>query len=518
MAGHSDVQVPRPGMFATVRNRRGVIAAVEPHDGDAGRLHLTHIDYKDDQLPAEEQLLWELEGPAARLLEPTALPDSSRSDAMPAEDFDALLRAARWGATMPFTDPDGTGPLERLPISSPFHAAVQVEDYQLVPLLKALRMPRVNLLIADDVGLGKTVEAGLILSELLLRRRIERVLILTPASLRLQWRDEMWDKFALRYDLVDRNETTVLRRRLGMDANPWRAFSRTIASYHYLRQDDVLDQFLAACRTPEGSPHLPWDLLIVDECHNLMPSPFGEDSDLCKMLRLIAPQFEHRLFLSATPHNGHTRSFTGLLELLDPVRFSQTDELRPAERERVQQVVMRRLKREINARTSPAKFCTRLAPQALVLDMSPEEVALSEAFDAFRLAMRSFIAAGTNRKRRAGSFAVEILGKRLLSCPVAFAESWRRCSEGLADSETAGEAEVDTARKSVERRRATTARRSRARPSPPRSWAPGSKKLPPTSRRRSRRSMPASSTLASTVMAPISASRRRRVTPEWTCS
>ena len=83
--------------------------------------------------------------------------------------------------------------------------------------------------------------------------------------------------------------------------------------------------------------------------------------------------------------------------------------------------------------------------------MSRQEIALSRAFDEFRTAMRGFIAAGTKRKRRAGSFAVEILGKRLLSCPVAFAESWRRCSEGLADAETAGEAEVDTARRSVER-------------------------------------------------------------------
>lgn len=210
-------QVPRTGMFATVRNRRGIVSAVEPFDGESGRLHLVHLEYKDDQLPVEEQLLWELE-PRKILLEPTALPDVGKTDPMPGEDFDALLRASRWTAATPFLDPESSGPLERLPISSPFHGAVQVEDFQLVPLLKALRMPRVNLLIADDVGLGKTIEAGLILSELLLRRRIQRVLILTPASLRLQWRDEMSDKFALPFDLVDRAETHALRRRLGMDA------------------------------------------------------------------------------------------------------------------------------------------------------------------------------------------------------------------------------------------------------------------------------------------------------------
>jgi len=196
--------IPRAGMFATVRNRRGIVSMVEPFDGESGRLHLVHLEYKDDQLPHEERLLWELEA-HKNLLEPTALPRVADTDPMPGDDFDALLRASRWVAATPYFGLSNGNNLERLPISSPFHGAVQVEDFQLVPLLKALRMPRVNLLIADDVGLGKTIEAGLILSELLLRRRIQRVLILTPASLRLQWRDEMWDKFALTFDLPGAN-------------------------------------------------------------------------------------------------------------------------------------------------------------------------------------------------------------------------------------------------------------------------------------------------------------------------
>ena len=421
-------------MLATVRNRRGVVAAVEPFDGETGRLHLVHVEYKDDQTPSEERILWEIE-PSRHLLEPNALPAPAHAGgAMPSEDFDALLRAARWTALSPYLDPDSEGPLDREPVASPFHGGVCVESYQLVPLLKALRMPRVSLLIADDVGLGKTVEAGLILTELLLRRRIRRVLVLTPASLRRQWQEELWEKFSLRFEVVDRQGTERLRRRLGMDANPWRSFSRIVASYHYLRQPDVLEQFLAGCRTPEGSPHLPWDLLIVDECHNLMPSPFGEDSELCRMLRLVAPQFEHRLFLSATPHNGHTRSFTGLLEMLDPVRFTRTSEMNAAMRGRVDEVVVRRLKREINARSlqpgsargvpsqetgDRPRFCTRHTPEAIPLPADAREWELSAAFDAFRAAVRTLVSAGAKRRRRAGTFAVEILGKRLLSCPVA---------------------------------------------------------------------------------------------------
>ena len=445
--------VPRPGMLATVRNRRGVVAAVEPHDGERGRIHLVHLEYADHQSPREERLLWEIEGRPS-LLEPNALPDPARPP-MAAPDFDAMLRAARWTAISPYLDPSGDGRPAQEPLASPFHGGVRIENYQLEPLLKALRMPRVNLLIADDVGLGKTVEAGLVLSELLLRRHIRRVLVLTPASLRRQWSEEMQEKFSLPFEIVDRLSTEKLRRRMGMDANPWRSFSRVVASYHYLRQPDVMEQFRAACdhQTREGSPHLPWDLLIVDECHNLMPSPFGEDSELCKMLRFVAPRFEHRLFLSATPHNGHTRSFTGLLEMLDPVRFSRTSEMTPAMRGRIDDVVIRRLKRDINATatgegTGP-RFCTRRPPKALTLAFGPHEARLSAAFDAFRSAIREHVAGGGKRRRRAGAFAVEIFGKRLLSCPTAFAESWSRAKQGFEDPQAAGDQQLATVERSL---------------------------------------------------------------------
>lgn len=450
-------RVPRVGMVATARNRRAVIAGIDETVGRDKRLRLVHLDYLDHHSPPSERLVWEIE-PGARLHEPNDVPNGE-APPMPPADFDALLRAARWTALTPYLEEDDA---EDPPPSSPFHGGVRIEPYQLVPLVKALRMPRVNLLIADDVGLGKTVEAGLILAELLLRRRIRRVLVLTPASLRRQWKEEMREKFALRFEIVDRRETEHLRRSLGMDANPWRSHDRIVASYHYLRQPEIREQFHSAHRRPKDAPpsaRLPWDLLIVDECHNLMPAPVGEDSELCRTLREIAPHFEHRLFLSATPHNGHTRSFTGLLEMLDPVRFHRTSRMTPALRRRTGEVVVRRLKRHLDPSANgdtggdtgePRRFCRRLPPQALPLRDDPLEAELSAAFSDFRARLHRLVRATADGRRRAGNFAVEVLNKRLLSCPTAFAESWRRVLAGLADP-PAEDAQLMAEKRSLDR-------------------------------------------------------------------
>jgi superfamily II DNA or RNA helicase len=452
----TSIQYPRPGMLATVRNRRGLITSVEPFDSQDGRLHLVRVEYTDNDGVEEDTVLWEREH-GRDLLEPNALPQVQSEASMEPREFDALVRAARWAALTPFLHPDGSSNAPDAPISAPFFGAVQVDDFQLVPLLKALEMPRVSLLLADDVGLGKTIEAGLILTELLIRRRVRRVLILTPASLTQQWQSEMKTKFSLNFDLIDRAETHAVQRRLGMDANPWRTFPRIIASYFYLRQPDILQQFLATCHAAEsaaGGPRaqLPWDLLIVDEAHNLLPSPFGEDSQLVKALREITPLFEHKLFLTATPHNGHTRSFSGLLEILDPVRFTQTSEFKADEKERVQQVLVRRLKSEINTidteNDRPNRFPQRYL-DSKQLFLTKEELALSHAVEDFRRAVKTKIAARQKSDQLAGSFAIEILSKRLLSSTFTFAESWYRFLDG-AYGDVADATAVRAAQRSLE--------------------------------------------------------------------
>ena len=224
---------PRIGMLATIRNRRAIISSVEPYDTIAeGRLHLVNLEYIDQDGNNQDTVIWEKEiNP--HLLEPNALPEVSSSSPMINDEFKAFQRAVRWTALSPFLNiSEGQ---ENLPLPvSPFFGAIQTEDFQLVPLLRALQMPRISLLLADDVGLGKTIEAGLILNELLLRRRIRRVLILSPASLRYQWQQEMKSKFSLNFDIIDRNESIDLQKRLGFDANPWRTYPR-ITSYHYLK-------------------------------------------------------------------------------------------------------------------------------------------------------------------------------------------------------------------------------------------------------------------------------------------
>jgi len=423
-------------MMAVVRNRRALITGVTPYDGDQhGRTHLVDVDYTDGLGAESDTLLWEVE-PGTDLVEPSSLPDVAGSAPMDPREYDAMVRAARWSAitpSLPFSGLDE----DRPPVAAPLFGAVHPEAYQLVPVLRALEMPRVALLLADAVGLGKTIQAGMVLRELMLRRRIRRVLVLCPASLRTQWRDEMAEKFSLPFEVVDRPATLRLQKEVGLDANPWRSYERVIASYHYLKQPDVLEAFRVTAEPSADASggRLRWDLLIVDEAHNCAPSSFGDDSDLARLIQHIAPWFEHRVFLTATPHNGHTRSFSGLLEALDPVRFTRKSELDEEDKRRVSETVIRRLKSDINgaykAMGEAPRFSERIVEALPVLHFGKQERELQEAFRDFRKALVRATKGAAKREQTAAAFAVEILQKRLLSGPWAFGQSWLNLIEGL---------------------------------------------------------------------------------------
>lgn len=146
-------------------------------------------------------------------------------------------------------------------------------EYQLDPLVRAIQMPRVNLLIADDVGLGKTIEAGLVVQELIVRHRARRVLVVCPASLQIQWRDQMRDKFGLEFRIVDAEALRRLRRERGLHANPWMHFPRLITSIDYIKRERPL-RLLREALPAAGQSAYPrrFDLLVIDEAHSVAPS------------------------------------------------------------------------------------------------------------------------------------------------------------------------------------------------------------------------------------------------------
>ena len=122
-------------------------------------------------------------------------------------------------------------------LQAPFRSGIEIEDYQLDPLVRAIQMPRVNLLIAADVGLGKTIEAGLVIQELIIRARIRSVLVVCPAGLQIHWRDQMRDKFGFEFRIVDSGLLKELRRNRGIHTNPWTHFPRLITSIDYIKRD-----------------------------------------------------------------------------------------------------------------------------------------------------------------------------------------------------------------------------------------------------------------------------------------
>lgn len=307
--------MPNVGDFVELRGRRWLIEAADPKGSDLDAIALSCIS--DDAQGERLDVLWDAE------ISPRSLDDNSwqsigRGAPDSADVLAAHIRVVRWNSATA---------ADRDLLQAPFRAGIRLDSHQLLPLRKALRLPRVNLLIADDVGLGKTIEAGLVVRELLLRRRIDLVVVTAPPAMTTQWKDELELKFGLAFVVMDRERVAEIRRTRGFTANPWSTGSRFIISHSLLADEtyvaglrDLLGEFRSRA------------LLILDEAHHAAPAGgarYAISSQFTKAVRDLAERFEHRLFLSATPHNGHSNSFSALLEMLDPQRFTRGVEVRP---------------------------------------------------------------------------------------------------------------------------------------------------------------------------------------------
>jgi superfamily II DNA or RNA helicase len=412
--------VPETGQLVEVRRRQWIVTDIQasmlriPADSPGQNIvSLTALD--EDSLGEDLSVVWELE-PGARILERAGLPAVNGWDSC--DRIEAFLDAVRWGAA---TNAD------RGLLQAPFRSGVDIEDYQLDPLVRAIDMPRANLLIADDVGLGKTIEAGLVIQELIIRHRARTVFIVVPASLQVKWQMEMQEKFGLEFRIVDTEYIRQLRRERGIHANPWTSFPRLIASMDWMKSGEGLRLLKDILPAHAGNPRK-FDILVIDEAHNVAPATaasYAMPSLRTRLVRILAPHFENRLFLTATPSNGDQQSFTSLLELLDDQRFARG--VMPDDKQK-NRVMVRRLKTDIVDKDGKPVYPEReLLP--LMVDYVEDEREIHHVLVAYT---ESRAASSRGKGAAFGAeFVHKLLKKRLFSSPRAFAMTLEKHRETL---------------------------------------------------------------------------------------
>lgn len=421
------IAVPEPGQIVAVRQRLYLVeqAVSPPAPGDSALVRLSCVD--DDAQGQPLEVLWDHELDRRIVTGEDWNAIASRGFDPP-QRFAAYLNTLRWNCVTA-TDPNL--------LQSPFRAGIRLDAYQLEPLRKALRLPRVNLFIADDVGLGKTIEAGLIARELLLRKKVREIVVACPPSMLLQWREELDARFGLRFEILDKDYIQTVRRERGFGVNPWATHSRFLVSHRLL-----IDEAYAGPLRDWLGTFRPGSLLILDEAHHAAPSSgqrYAIDSHITRAVRDLAPRFEHRLFLSATPHNGHSNSFSALLEILDPQRFCRGVKV---SKRMLDDVMVRRLKDDL--RQIVGGFPKREVIQVNIdgLPADAPELRLTALLDEYRRLREQRLSAESRRTQTASGLLICNLQQRLFSSIEAFLRTLRVHRRTVQRQWEAGRTEV----------------------------------------------------------------------------
>jgi superfamily II DNA or RNA helicase len=319
----------------------------------------------------------------------------------------------------------GAGPFRSLA-----SLAVEPRQYQLVPLLMALRQDVVRLLIADDVGIGKTVEAGLIAAELLATGQARGLAVLCSPALAEQWQGELRSKFGLDAELVLPSTVTRLQRGLMLGESLFERYPLVVVSTDFIKRPSYRDEFVRSCP----------DLVIVDEAHTCVSDASGERGSSSRtqrhelLLRLAATPDRHMVLVTATPHSGKDEGFRNLLGLLDP-DLSDLDLSKEPNRQRLARHFVQRRRKDIRvfldeSTPFPIDRETREAPYKL----SPDHARL---FDRVLAHARQSVKAGTlagGVQQRVTWWSALALLRAMASSPAAAAATLRTRAANLTST------------------------------------------------------------------------------------
>lgn len=294
---------------------------------------------------------------------------------------------------------------------------INLEPYQVFAVHQALSTFPHRYLIADETGLGKTIETGMILEELTARGRAERALIIAPAPICSQWKDELRGAFNRDYVIYDGPYLRELMEKLPPEQSPWEREPRIITSLDLAKRDEFRAQLERSF----------WDVVIFDEAHELSARQYGnrtEETLRYKLAKALANRTDSLLLLSATPHNGDRYAFHALLGLLDEYAFPSPESLNT---NNVARIAIRRTKKEILDEQGRPVFVER--------EVGTKPVTFSPAEEELYQAVTNYVSEGYDRAKaqqnRAVGFLMVLFQKRMVSSIEAIKRSLKRRWEAL---------------------------------------------------------------------------------------